>query len=69
MSAFELIDILNSLLNNLKNRKDEHFTNTEIETLIDIIEEKGYLVKKIIQYKLSKVLRFMYNIYSEVDIA
>jgi len=40
MSAFELIDIFNSLLNNLKNRKDEHFINTEI--LIDVFEKEGY---------------------------
>jgi len=41
-----LIDILNSLLNNLKNRKNEHFINTEMEIMIDSIEEEGYLVKK-----------------------
>jgi hypothetical protein len=46
MSAFELIDILNCLLNNLKNRKNEHFINTEMEIIIDSIEEEGYLVKK-----------------------
>ncbi|KAL4097619.1 hypothetical protein QTP88_022362 [Uroleucon formosanum] len=40
MSAFELIDILNSLLNNLKNRKNEHFINTEMEIIIDSIEEE-----------------------------
>jgi hypothetical protein len=43
--AFELTAKLKSLLNNLKNRKNEHFINTEIEILIDVIEG-DYLVKK-----------------------
>jgi hypothetical protein len=46
MSAFKLIDILNSLLNNLKNIKNEHFINTEMEIMIDFIEEESYLIKK-----------------------
>jgi hypothetical protein len=68
ISAFELIDILNDLINNLKNRKNEHFINTEMEIMIDSIEEESYLAKKRIRYKLSKVLRFMYIVYSKVDI-
>lgn len=43
--AFELNDKLNSLLNNLENRKNEHFVNTEMVILLDYIGEDGCLVK------------------------
>ncbi|KAL4136085.1 hypothetical protein QTP88_007652 [Uroleucon formosanum] len=46
MSAFELIDIINSLLNNLKNRKNEYFINTEMEIIIDSIEEEVYITEE-----------------------
>lgn len=44
--AFELIDILSNLINNLKNRKNEHFINSEMESMINTLEEEGYSVKK-----------------------
>jgi len=46
ISAFKLIDILNSLINNLENKKNEHFINSEIENIIKVLEEEGCSIKK-----------------------
>jgi len=45
ISAFELIDILSSLINNLENRNNEHFMNNEIKNKIKVLEEEGYSIK------------------------
>jgi len=39
--AFELIDILSSLIHNLENRKNDYFINSEIENMIKVLEEEG----------------------------
>ncbi|KAL4091619.1 hypothetical protein QTP88_026278 [Uroleucon formosanum] len=69
MSAFELIDILNSLLNNLKYRKNAHFINTEMEIIIDCIEEEDKFdewTKNVISVEQKWVQIF--NIFKEKDV-
>lgn len=54
---------MNSVLNNLDNSKNnEHFIYTKTEILIDRMEEEDYLVE------FDQNRRFMYKIYSKVDI-
>jgi len=46
ISTFELIDILRNLIYNLENGKNEHFINSEMEGMINALEEEGCSVKK-----------------------
>jgi len=46
ISVFELINVLSNLIYNLENRKNEHFINSKMEGMVNVLEEEGCSAKK-----------------------
>lgn len=61
LSAIEIMMLVENLLNIIKNKREEKFLTTEVENLLEAIEEEGHITKRDFDSKCDRFYEICYN--------